>query len=175
MRRIRTCAGLQNKRTEGNNMCKENAFTHRAYFPLDAGERALEAARELIELGWWARVRPVTLVNPTEQLLVLNASGLSEDHDDFVRVVERHGIAVDGGEIGWTDCLTGEPWLFLSVDTDSTHTKADLAACRERGWYAIRAPVGYRPCDADTPGAIEDLNRWVWYQHRGFDGLYAKA
>jgi hypothetical protein len=31
--------------------------------------------------------------------------------------------------------------------------------CRELGWYARRAPVGWAPCPADAPGAIPDLNR----------------
>jgi len=31
------------------------------------------------------------------------------------------------------------------------------AECREYGWYASGPP--WTPCSADTPGAIEDLNR----------------
>lgn len=35
------------------------------------------------------------------------------------------------------------------------------AECREYGFWAVRAPIGWKRCDADTPGAHEDLNRLV--------------
>jgi len=44
--------------------------------------------------------------------------------------------------------------------------------CRRRGWYAIRAEVGWRPCAPDTPGAIPDLNRLAFFDGHGYDGLY---
>lgn len=34
-----------------------------------------------------------------------------------------------------------------------------VEACREFGWYAKRAPVGWKSCDADDPEGSEDLNR----------------
>lgn len=51
------------------------------------------------------------------------------------------------------------------------------AECRERGWWAVRNPngPGYTPCSADTPGAIEDLNRLSFFEQQGYDGLYADA
>jgi len=33
------------------------------------------------------------------------------------------------------------------------------AECREYGWFAKRAGVGWIPCSADDPEAVEDLNR----------------
>ena len=47
------------------------------------------------------------------------------------------------------------------------------ADCRARGWYAVLIPGrGWRPCDPNTPGAIEDLNREAWFRSMGYDGLY---
>lgn len=34
-----------------------------------------------------------------------------------------------------------------------------VAECREFGWYAKRAPIGWHPCDQRDDGATEDLNR----------------
>jgi hypothetical protein len=44
--------------------------------------------------------------------------------------------------------------------------------CREFGWYARPAAVGWEPCAVDDPGAIPDLNRlhtqavWDWESKR---------
>ena len=35
-----------------------------------------------------------------------------------------------------------------------------VTECNEFGWFAKLVPgVGWQPCDADEPGAMEDLNR----------------
>lgn len=44
--------------------------------------------------------------------------------------------------------------------------------CRRRGWYAVRAEIGWRPCARDTPCAIPDLNRLEFFRAEGYDGLY---
>lgn len=47
------------------------------------------------------------------------------------------------------------------------------AACRELGWWAVRDPdTGWRPCPPGTEGAIEDINRFIFFQMGGYDGLY---
>lgn len=53
-----------------------------------------------------------------------------------------------------------------------------ITECRKRGWYAQdgHGPDhrwgSFCPCSADTPGAKEDLNRWVWFKRTGKDTLY---
>ncbi len=44
--------------------------------------------------------------------------------------------------------------------------------CRDQGWWCVRAEVGWRPCAPDTPGAMEDFNRLVYFQSTGRDDLY---
>lgn len=46
------------------------------------------------------------------------------------------------------------------------------AEALERGWWAVRAPVGWRPCPPGTPGAIPDLNRLTYFLQTGKDELY---
>jgi hypothetical protein len=47
------------------------------------------------------------------------------------------------------------------------------AECRALGWWAIRLPdKGWRPCPPGTPGAIEDVNRLIFFREAGYDGLY---
>jgi len=47
------------------------------------------------------------------------------------------------------------------------------AECRRRGWYCALVPgSGWRPCAADAPMAVEDLNRLRFFEANGFDGLY---
>jgi hypothetical protein len=51
-----------------------------------------------------------------------------------------------------------------------------IVECRRRGWFAVLSPdgqSGYIPCSKDTPGAIEDLNRWEYFRATGEDTLYA--
>jgi hypothetical protein len=51
-----------------------------------------------------------------------------------------------------------------------------LIECR-RGWWAVRAldgQRGYIPSTPDTPGAIEDLNRWAVFRSTGADKLYER-
>ena len=43
---------------------------------------------------------------------------------------------------------------------------------RERGWWACLTARGWQPCPAGTDGAVEDLNRWVYFTQTGVDGLY---
>lgn len=50
-----------------------------------------------------------------------------------------------------------------------------IAECRERGWYAVMVPgKGWQPCTADTPGAMEDLNRYGYFAQTGHDTLYSE-
>jgi hypothetical protein len=48
----------------------------------------------------------------------------------------------------------------------------DAAACCALGWWAVRTPVGWRPCPPGTPGASVDLNRLAFYRATGIDALY---
>jgi hypothetical protein len=51
-----------------------------------------------------------------------------------------------------------------------------LAACRELGWWAVRAPErGWQPCPPGTAGAREDLNRLTFFLQAGYDGLYEQV
>lgn len=43
--------------------------------------------------------------------------------------------------------------------------------CQQRGWYCVLTGTGRQACDADTPGAHPDFDRWVFWQINGFDGL----
>jgi hypothetical protein len=50
------------------------------------------------------------------------------------------------------------------------------AACRELGWWAVRDPErGWRPCLPSASGAREDINRLVFFQQAGYDGLYEEV
>ena len=44
--------------------------------------------------------------------------------------------------------------------------------CRDRGWWCIMTREGWRPCEPDTPGAMEDFNRLAYFQSTGRDDLY---
>jgi hypothetical protein len=44
--------------------------------------------------------------------------------------------------------------------------------CRSRGWWAVRAGSGWRPCPPGTPGAIADINRLTVFREMGQDCLY---
>ena len=46
------------------------------------------------------------------------------------------------------------------------------AACRARGWWAVRTDQGWRPCPPGTPGAHEDFNRLSVFLQTGHDCLY---
>lgn len=47
--------------------------------------------------------------------------------------------------------------------------------CRKRGWYAtFDRASGWKPCDAQTPGATEDLSRLMHFRATGKDDLYEK-
>ena len=46
------------------------------------------------------------------------------------------------------------------------------AACRARGWWAVRTDQGWRPCAPGTPRAQEDYNRLSVYLQTGHDCLY---
>lgn len=51
-----------------------------------------------------------------------------------------------------------------------------LAMCRNRGWWCVEDPVTkqWKPCDPDTPGAREDLNRWRSWRMTGSDEGYVE-
>lgn len=48
--------------------------------------------------------------------------------------------------------------------------------CRARGWFVVFIPnKGFLPCDRDTKGASEDLNRWATFNMTGRDPLAGGA
>lgn len=48
-----------------------------------------------------------------------------------------------------------------------------VAECRELGWYFLRETG--QPCTADTPGALEDLNRYCLFElaQRGLKAIFS--
>lgn len=65
------------------------------------------------------------------------------------------------------ECVGHDPWAARW-----TGEFPGKAECRERGWWAVRAPIGWRPVPAGTPGATEDLNRLAYFEMTGVDALY---
>lgn len=53
-----------------------------------------------------------------------------------------------------------------------------VAECRERGWFCQDGHGSdprwgsFCPCSKDAPGAMEDLNRWMYFVATGKDDMY---